>query len=474
MSRKHALLRGTFILTAAGLLSRIMGFFYRIFLSRTFGAEGVGLYQLIFPVFTICFSITTAGIETAISRTIASRSAKNKEKESMNILFTGIFCSLILSFLCIFIVHKNSYFIANELLNDSRCESLINILIYALPFSSIHSCIAGYYYGKKQPKIPALCQLVEQTSRILTVFLLSYLFIKKEQPLPLTITVAGLIIGDAVSTFYAISSLNKVHRTLLSYAWQLNKDHRILLSYAWQLNKGSSYHSRKFKFSYWSVASELLTLSIPLTVNRLLLNLLQSIEAVSIPAQLQKYCFSNAEALATYGVLNGMALPCILFPSAITTSAAAMLMPTVAEIQAIGDRHKIIAITKKSCGLCFLLGLFCCLVFLITGRWMGIKLFKNESAGNFILTLAWICPFLYTNTAFQGVINGLGKTRLTLFINIIGLTIRISSVYLFIPKFGIKGYLWGLLASQLIISIISAAIIGLLYKDSLSYVFASN
>lgn len=446
MSRKHALLRGTFILTAAGLLSRIMGFFYRIFLSRTFGAEGVGLYQLIFPVFTICFSITTAGIETAISRTIASRSAKNKEKESMNILFTGIFCSLILSFLCIFIVHKNSYFIANELLNDSRCESLINILIYALPFSSIHSCIAGYYYGKKQPKIPALCQLVEQTSRILTVFLLSYLFIKKEQPLPLTITVAGLIIGDAVSTFYAIFSLNK----------------------------DSSYHSRKFKFSYCSVASELLTLSIPLTVNRLLLNLLQSIEAVSIPAQLQKYCFSNAEALATYGVLNGMALPCILFPSAITTSAAAMLMPTVAEIQAIGDRHKIIAITKKSCGLCFLLGLFCCLVFLITGRWMGIKLFKNESAGNFILTLAWICPFLYTNTAFQGVINGLGKTRLTLFINIIGLTIRISSVYLFIPQFGIKGYLWGLLASQLIISIISAAIIGLLYKDSLSYVFASN
>ena len=67
MSRKQTIIRGTLILTVTGFLSRFMGFFYRIFLSRTFGEEGVGLYQLIFPVYALCYSLTTAGIGTASS-----------------------------------------------------------------------------------------------------------------------------------------------------------------------------------------------------------------------------------------------------------------------------------------------------------------------------------------------------------------------------------------------------------------------
>lgn len=73
MSQKKSILVGTMVLTAAGFLSRFMGFFYRIFLSRIFGEEGVGLYQLIFPIYTLGYSLTTAGIETAISRTVARK-----------------------------------------------------------------------------------------------------------------------------------------------------------------------------------------------------------------------------------------------------------------------------------------------------------------------------------------------------------------------------------------------------------------
>lgn len=441
MSKKQGILRGTLILTIAGLISRIFGFFYRIFLSRTFGAEGIGLYQLIFPVFTICFSITTAGIETAISRTVANRSSLHKEKESMKILISGILCSLILSFLCIFIIIRNSYFIANVLLGDPRCEPLLKILVLTLPFSSIHNCIAGYYYGKKQSKIPALCQLIEQTFRISIVFILYCILTQKELSFPLSIAVIGLILGDAASAFFAAIFFHK-KETVDCFSIKIT----------------SLFFSSK----------ELLTLAFPLTINRLMINVLQSIEAVSIPAQLEIFCCDSSKALSTYGVLNGMALPCILFPSAITTSAAAMIMPTVAEIQATGSRLEIIRITKKSCGLCFLLGLFCCFCFLISGRWIGTTLFHNETAGSFIITLAWICPFLYTNTAFQSVINGLGKTKLTLFVNMTGLAIRIISVYLLIPQFGIKGYLWGLLVSQLVVSIVSVLIIKCLYQTSLT------
>ena len=75
MSKKQSIIKGTFILTTAGFLSRFMGFFYRIFLSRTFGAENVGLYQLIFPIFALSVSLSCAGIETAISRTVNGKTA---------------------------------------------------------------------------------------------------------------------------------------------------------------------------------------------------------------------------------------------------------------------------------------------------------------------------------------------------------------------------------------------------------------
>ena len=139
-----------------------------------------------------------------------------------------------------------------------------------------------------------------------------------------------------------------------------------------------------------------------------------------------------------------------------------MLMPTVAEIQATDNRKEMLDIVKKVAGACFILGLFCCLTFLLFGSWIGITLFGSPTAGKFILTLAWICPFLYTNSALSSVINGLGKTSSTLFINTFSLLIRIAGVFYAIPLFGIQGYLWGLLISQLAATLLSVIII---YKN---------
>lgn len=426
MTRKQTILHGTFILTTASFLSRVMGFFYRIFLSRTFGSEGIGLYQLIFPVYTLCFSITTAGIETAISRTVARKISLHQKKESLEILITGILCSLILSFFCVFTLKKMSLFIADNFLGDIRCEPLLNLMAYTIPFSSIHSCITGYYYGRKHSKAPALSQLIEQTTRMTVIFFLYKLYISKGLDFSIIIAVFGLVVGEAASAFYCLLNIKNSFR---------------------------KYHIHPVKCLSLSKIKELLSLSIPLTTTRILVNLLQSIEAISIPNQLQQYHINSSDALSLYGILNGMALPCILFPSAITNSISVILMPTVAEIQACGKRYELLNIIKRVCGICFLLGLLCCLVFLFFGNWIGTILFHNKTAGDFIITLAWICPFLYTNNALLSVINGLGKTGITLFINILGLMIRITGVFFAIPVAGIKGYLLGLLISQLVVSI---------------------
>lgn len=433
MSRKQTIIRGTFILTATGFLCRFMGFFYRIFLSRTFGEEGVGLYQLIFPVYSLCFALTAAGLETAISRTVAQKVSLGRKKEAREILLLGLFLSLLLSCICVLLLQGNAAFIAERFLGDSRCEALLIPLSYALPFAAIHSCICGYCYGMKETKIPAVSQLLEQTARIAAVYLFYMVLMKKEGEASITIAVLGLVAGEMLSALYAVKALSK-----------------------------SAHPLAKLNFTYADLGSrirELIPLSLPLTANRVLINLLQSIEAISIPACLLMFHHSNSEALSIYGVLTGMALPCILFPSAITSSISIMLMPTVAEIQATSNHKEMGSVIKKVTGSCFILGLGCCFLFLVLGNWMGTVLFGSALAGKFIVTLAWICPFMYSNTALLSVINGLGKTTSTFLINSFGLLIRIGSVFAAIPVFGIQGYLWGVLVSQLVVTVCAAGVL---------------
>ena len=172
MSRKHLLLKGTFILTATGFITRFMGFFYRIFLSHTFGEEGVGLYQLIFPVYALGYSLTCAGIELALSRLVARELTKGNEKNARQLLITSLFLTVSFSLIITFFLQQSSSFLAKNVLCDLRCTRFLLILSYVFPFAAVHSCICGYYFGRKQTKIPALSQLLEQGIRILSVFLL--------------------------------------------------------------------------------------------------------------------------------------------------------------------------------------------------------------------------------------------------------------------------------------------------------------
>ena len=124
MSQKHFLLKGTFILTVVGILTRVMGFFYRIFLSRSFPAEEIGLYQLIFPVYTLAYAATSAGIETALARLVAASSAKKQSAKAYSYLKAALLCSLFLSICCLFLLQKNAVFLTTVILGDPRLSHL--------------------------------------------------------------------------------------------------------------------------------------------------------------------------------------------------------------------------------------------------------------------------------------------------------------------------------------------------------------
>ena len=123
MSQNHPLIKGTIILTITGFASRIIGFFYRIFLSRNFGEESMGIYQLIAPAMALAFSFTAAGIQTAISKYVASETTTKDYKSSSRYLLVGITISLVLSAIFGFALYKYALPIATYALLEPRCAT---------------------------------------------------------------------------------------------------------------------------------------------------------------------------------------------------------------------------------------------------------------------------------------------------------------------------------------------------------------
>lgn len=434
--QSHPLLTGTLLLTIAGLISRIIGFFYRIFLSQTIGAEGVGIYQLIFPLYALTFSLTVSGIQTAISRftaqAIAASDAAGIPPKNTGLcndrcyLTSGLILSLFLSFLCTVFLYYFAEPLAVSFLDEPRCKVLLEILSLTVPFGAIHACINGYYYGLKKTFVPATSQLVEQIMRVGCVFVIYQICLEQHRPVTVSMAVWGLVAGEMASVLYSVSFLRR----------------------------GKSYGSKLLGLK------QIFFMSTPLCANRVLVNLLQSVEATMIPGQLKHYGYSVSEALSVYGVLTGMSMPMVLFPSVITNSVSVMLLPVIAEAQEKQEQHYIRSAVRKTCFYCLVLGFSCTLIFLLLGKWMGRVLFANELAGTFIVILGWMCPFLYLSTTLSSILNGLGKTTTTFILNITGLAIRIAFVIWGIPLFGIKAYLWGTLLSQIVMAVASIGILG--------------
>lgn len=422
MSKKHPILIGTLILTITGFVTRLIGFFFRIFLSQNFGEEQVGLYQLIFPIYALCFSFSCAGIQIAISRYTARKVSLGKQEDACRLLYLGLSASLFLSLITLLLLQRNATFFSIHILGDVRCESLLYAISYALPFASIHSCICGYYFGLKQTKIPAISQLVEQFVRVCAVYIIYQISIKHNSTPNILVAVLGIVCGECASAAFSF------------YCYSIQTKHKITLD-AW-------LHS-------FSTFKELFSLALPLSFSRILLNLLQSVEAISIPLQLQQYGYTSTEALINYGVLTGMALPCVFFPTALTNSISTMLLPAIAEIQATKNYSKIKNLIQKVIFYCFSLGFLCCIGLFALNSFIGNIIFHSDLASDYLKVLAWICPFLYLNTTLISIINGLGSATMSFIINMISLVIRIASIFILIPIIGMNGYLFGLLASQL-------------------------
>lgn len=433
--KNRTFIKGTLILTLTGLLSRVIGFFYRIYLSRLFGEEGMGIYQLLSPVLALSFSLCAAGIQTAISKYVAASVAKGNCKDSYRYLFTGLFLSLLLSVPCMLLLLMFSDFVAVHFLLEARTASMLRIIALSIPAGAVHSCINGYYYGIKKTMLPSSTQLIEQFMRFFCVLAADFLARRSHTVPHINAAVVGLVVGECAAMLIS----------LLAIYFRFYRE---------EAGAGKSSlpcsNAGAFGISRFHAVKNLLVLAFPLTVSRIVVNLLQSVEAVAIPSRLCRYGYDSVTALSVYGVLTGMALPLLFFPNALTGSMSLLLLPMVSEADAKGNTDAVKNTTLKTIHSCLLLGAACTLFFFLSGPFLGRFLFHSELAGRYIRSLSLLCPFLYLCTTLSGILHGLGKAVSVFFVNVFSLSLRLLFVFFLIPAFGIDCYILSMVLSQLL------------------------
>lgn len=439
--KRNTFIKGTIILTLTGLISRIIGFFYRIYLSRLFGEEGMGVYQLLSPVLALSFSITAAGLQTAISKYVAEEVSKKDYRASFRTLFVGLFLSLSLSLACMGVTIHFSEWIAVHFLLEPRTASMLRIIALSIPIGAVHSCINGYFYGIHKTGIPAATQLLEQFCRVACVFVASHLAASHNTAPTINVAVIGLVIGEFCAM---VVSILAIYLRFYQISEKEKPSRRVERQVKQQINRPVSPF-----MACTDIAAKLLAMAVPLSLTRIVINSLQSIEAVYIPNMLQVYGYDTKTALSVYGVLTGMAMPLLFFPNALTGSMSLLLLPLISEADATGNRAAVRRAYHKTLYSCLMLGGICTLGFLLFGRLAGTILFESELAGHFICILSLLCPFLYLSTTLSSILHGLGKAGCVFFVNVSSLLIRLAFVFFLVPRFGITSYLVGMLLSQI-------------------------
>ena len=426
--RKMAFITGTLLLTSTGFICRILGFFYRIFMSRTIGAEGLGIYNMVHPIFSICFAVCAGSIQTALSQYVAANQTRGRA-----VFRTGLVIAMGMSFLLAWVIYGNAGFLAEKLLLEPRCAPYLPVMAVSVPFAALHACINGYYYGMQKARVPAFSQVAEQVIRMGAVFLIASIWLESGRQITVSLAVYGHLIGEMASAVFTV----------------------FCLGFFPPCKDGDSRRAPAIPLSFGATAAPLMALALPLLGNHLILNVLGSAEAIWIPNRLMSSGLTNSEALSVYGVLTSMALPFILFPSAITNSMAVLLLPTVAEAQADGNEARISSMISMSLRYSCYMGVLCIGIFTIFGNQLGVSVFHDQNAGTYITILSWLCPFMYLATTMGSILNGLGRTSSTFFQNVFAMVIRLAFVLFAIPRYGILGYLWGMLVSELALALMS-------------------
>ena len=400
--------------TVFSVVERLLGFIYRIFLSRNLGAEGMGLYQVSLSVLGLIMTLTASGIPITVSRIMTKHSAENQESLSFSTVTSGMLLSLIISLPIVAVL----YFIpsiSGVIFTDERSYILLKIMLPGVVITSVYSVIRGYFWGKKQFMTYSLIEFFEE----------------------LVMLVAGVIlIGNATNASEGIIGAGKA--VLISYVFSFVT--AILLYFL----RGGKIKSPKGELK------PLIASATPITAMRTATSLINTLIAIILPMRLVLGGMSQSLAMSSYGELSGMSIPLIYIPSTLIGSIALVLVPELSDNY---YRHSTITLKnnmEKAVKSSVFISSLIIPTFLCLGEEIGYLVYKNVNAGIYVQRACIIMLPMSITMITTSMLNSLNLERKTLSYYSIGAVLLIGCIY-FLPKFiGVYALVLGLLLSYMV------------------------
>ncbi|MGL4850831.1 MAG: stage V sporulation protein B [Clostridium sp.] len=415
--KKDNFFRNSLLLTTSNIATGILGFIFSIYLSKVLGAEGMGLYNLVMPVYHLFICLMTSGIVAAISKVSAVYHNSNEHENLSKTIKTVSVFNIVWAISIGLFVFFFAPIIAKFGIHDIRTINAIRVACPAMIFISLSNILKGYFLGTSRIKIPALIDIFEKAMRLITIFLLLYTFKTDNLTLLVTLAYISLAIGELQSLLFLFFYYKKCTHDL-PHRQNVQTEGRLQLLF------------------------NVLIITFPLCINGFLNGIFSTISTWIVPQRLLSAGFNYSEALSMIGRYTGMAMTLIGIPLIVVGTLNSLLIPDLSQTLSQGRHYDAVYRIKKVLKLTFLLGLATTVICTLVPNSLGEIFYGRDDLGNYIKMASLSAPLFFCSTTMFGILNGLGKQNAIVRNSLIVASMELISLFVFtsIPEINIYGF----------------------------------
>lgn len=408
---ENKFIKSTLILMIGSLITRLLGFVIKIVFTRVIGSDGINLYSMIMPTYSLLITLAQMGFPIAISNLIAKG-----EKSSKNIIFSIIPVSIVINVLVILFIFMFAPFLSDVLLKNSDTYYPIISIAFIIPFISLSSIIRGYFFGKQRMFPHTISNVVEQIVRLIIILLLLPNVMKYGEVVSVTCFVLFNIISEIIS----------------------------ILIFLIFLPKGFIVKKSDLKPDF-GTAKEVLSVSIPSTSSRIIGNIGFFFEPIILTNILMFVGYSYSFVSSEYGIYNAYVIPVLTIPSFFITALSTAIIPEISKYQ--NNKVMIKRRLRQSLSISFIIGLISSVFIMLFPEFIINTIYNTLNGVEYIKFLAPIFVLFYLEGPLISILQGLNEAKYSMKVTFWGIIIKLSSMS-FISLF--KVGIYGLIISEVI------------------------
>lgn len=423
--KRHSFIFGAFILAIGGILAKIVGAFYKIPLTNMLGTNGMGLYYLVFPMYSLILVLVSGGVSVGVSKLVAEERGRNTcRKNELKILYAGLLYVSVLGLVFGVLMCLLSKIMSNGQGNVNAWLGYVAIAP-GIVFSSIISVFRAYFQGLENMLPTSISNIFEQIIKLISGLLLTNLFL----PYGIIYGVCGAVLGVTISEFVALIQI------WVNYIWYKKKHANLFNEYN---NKSEDEITFKQAFV------KLIKYSIPATLSSLILPITGLLDSFMIINILVKSGFSNTAATSLYGISNGIVSNLISLPVVVITSLATAILPNISRLYSENNMKEISFKCSLYIKLTWLIALPCFVIFMVLAPDIISVLYKgglsdlviNEFTYSYKLLMISSVSIIYYAfvQAFTSMLQSIDKPVLPVISFSIALLLRVVLVWILVSR----------------------------------------